>query len=444
VAPKAGRGGLRVALTTLGCRLNAFETDAMSRMAQEAGHTIVDFDGPADVVVVNTCTITAEADADSRQRVRQATRRSPGAQVVVTGCYANAAPAALQALPGVALVLGNLEKERWLELLGARSGERVDVVVSDLTRHRRMARLRPDNDPRRSRALLKIQDGCDYRCSFCVVPAVRGRSVSLPRSTIAAQLEELVAAGLPEVVLTGAHLGTYGRDLGERGGLAALVEGLLPRLGGARLRLGSLDPHEVDERLIALIEGSEGAICRHLHLPVQSGDDEVLRRMRRAHTSADLAALVPRLVAAIPGISIGTDVIAGFPGESEAAFERTFALLEALPIAYMHVFPYSRRAGTAAAEMDAQVPAATRAARCGRLRALSRRKAAALRASMVGQALSVVVQRQRERLSGRLIGLTDNYVEVLFDGDDALLGAAAAVRIVEAGEARALGRLIGR
>jgi len=425
----------------LGCRLNAFETDAMSRMAQEAGHTIVDFDAPADVVVVNTCTITAEADADSRQRVRQATRRSPGAQVVVTGCYANAAPAALQGLPGVALVLGNAEKERWLDLLGERSTERVDVVVSDLTRHRRMARLQPDNDPRRSRALLKIQDGCDYRCSFCVVPAVRGRSVSLPASTIAAQLDELVAAGLPEVVLTGAHLGTYGRDLGERGGIAALIELLLPRLGGARLRLGSLDPHEVDEGLIALMAGRGGAICRHLHLPVQSGDDGVLRRMRRAHTSADLAALVPRLVAAIPGISIGTDVIAGFPGESAAAFERTFALLEALPIAYMHVFPYSRRAGTAAAEMDAQVPAGERAERCRRLRALSTAKAAELRASMVGERAAVVVQRQRERRSGRLIGLTDNYVEVLFDGDDALLGAAASVTIVEAGEARALGLL---
>ena len=419
----------------------------MARMARDAGHRLVDFDADADVYVVNTCTITQDADADARQRIRQAARRAPGARVVVTGCYANRDPAALAALPGVALVLGNRDKDRWLDRLAAADPQRVDVAVTALTRSTPLAALWPDDAPQRSRAQLKIQDGCDYRCSFCIVPAVRGRSASLDPDTIAAQLDALIAAGLPEVVLTGVHLGTYGRDLPGRPDLRALLERLLPRLGGARLRLGSLDPHEVDAALVALLGAQRARICRHLHLPIQSGDDGVLRRMRRAHTSGDLSDLVPRLAAAIPGIAVGTDVIVGFPGESDAAFERTLALLDALPIAYAHVFAYSPRPGTAAAVMPDPVPDAARSRRSRRLRDLSHAKAAAFRAAQVGAEGLAVVQRRRDRGTGALVALTDNYIEVLVDGPDACLGRAIAVRIDEpgdAGGASPIGRAIGR
>lgn len=440
---------MRVAFATLGCRLNQFESDALERMAQEAGHEVVDAAAAPEVVVVNTCTITHEADADARQLVRRAARS--GARVVVTGCWATAAPDEAAALPGVALVVGNREKERLFALLGEPAAERVHVAPVDLLRRVRVARLRPAPDPQRSRAYLKIQDGCDYRCSFCIVPRVRGRSSSVPVEEVRRQLGELVAAGVPEVVLTGVHLGIYGRDLRPRATLAGLIAELLPRLGDARLRLGSVDPHEVDDALIGLLAGDR-RLCRYLHLPVQSGDDEVLRRMRRGHTAADLRELVPRLAREVPGIGLGTDVIVGFPGESDEAFAATHALLAALPLASLHVFSYSPRAGTDAAGLSGQVPAETRQRRCAALRALSAAKSRAFAAGQVGQTLPAVVHRVRHRRTGRLVARADNGLTVLAEGPDARLGRSVRVEVVDAegrdtggprdGGPIALGRLV--
>ena len=417
---------MRVAFATLGCRLNQFETDALEQVTRDAGHAVVAFGADADVVVVNSCTITHEADADTRQLVRRAARG--GARVVVTGCMASADPDALAAMPEVALVLGNREKEQFAELaLGTGDTGRVHVAAVDLARRVRMTRLRPASDPRRSRAYLKIQDGCDYRCSFCIVPQVRGRSASLPVAEAQAQLRELAAAGVPEVVLTGVHLGTYGRDLAPRSDLAGLVRALLPELGSSRLRLGSVDPHEVDDALIELM-ANEPRICRHLHLPVQSGDDGVLRAMRRGHRADDLRKLVPRLVAAVPGMFVGTDVIAGFPGETPEAFAATQALLGELPLAGMHVFTYSERAGTAAAGMQAQVDPGERARRTRVLRGLADRHAAAFRAGQTGEVVTAVVHRVRNR-RGELVALTDNFIKTTLVGPDELLGQAVRVRL---------------
>ena len=431
---------MRVAFATLGCRLNQFETDALVRAAQEAGHEIVEFADAADLYVVNSCTITHDADADTRQLVRRAARQVPGARVVVTGCMANADPDALAAMPEVARVLGNREKERFFDLALGSGDDRVHVGATDLTRRLRITRLRPSADPRRSRAYLKIQDGCDYRCSFCIVPQVRGRSSSLPRADACAQLRELVAAGVPEVVLTGVHLGTYGRDLQPRCDLVALLADLLADLGPARLRLGSVDPHEVSPALIDLLAGDR-RLCRHLHLPVQSGDDGVLRAMRRAHTVADLRALVPRLVAAVPGIHLGTDVIAGFPGESEACFAATHALLAGLPLASLHVFSYSEREGTSAVDLPDSVPPAQRLARTRALRQLSVAKNLEFRRGQLGARCPAVVYRARERRGGRLVALTDNYIKVELDGPDALLGRAIEVELDELDGPRTLARL---
>ena len=430
---------MRVAFATLGCRLNQFESDALARMAQEAGHEVVDPGAAAEVVVVNTCTITHEADADARQLVRRAARA--GARVVVTGCWATAAPDEAAALPGVSLVVGNREKERLVALLGDAGEARVHVAPVDLLRRVRVAKLRPAADPRRSRAYLKIQDGCDYRCSFCVVPRVRGRSSSVPVEEVARQLVELVAAGVPEVVLTGVHLGIYGRDLRPRATLAELVAGLLPRLGGSRLRLGSVDPHEVGDALIGLLS-ADRRLCRYLHLPVQSGDDEVLRRMRRAHTADDLRTLVPRLAREVPGIGLGTDVIVGFPGETDAAFEATHALLAALPLAWLHVFTYSPRAGTDAACLEGQVPADIKQRRCRALRALSAEKSRAFAAGQVGARLVAVVHRVRHRRTGQLVARTDNGLTVLVDGDDARLGRAVVVAVDAADDELGRGRIV--
>lgn len=431
---------MRVAFATLGCRLNQFETDALERAAREAGHEVVAFtDRAADLYVVNSCTITHDADADTRQLVRRAARQRPGARVVVTGCMANSDPEGLAAMPEVARVLGNREKQEFFDLALGTGDDRVHVAAVDLARRQRITKLRPAADPRRSRAYLKIQDGCDYRCSFCIVPHVRGRSSSLPLADAVAQLRELVAAGVPEVVLTGVHLGTYGRDLAPRSDLHGLLTRLLPELGQTRLRLGSVDPHEVDARLVALL-AADRRLARHLHLPVQSGDDDVLRAMRRGHSVADLRELLPTLAAAVPGIHLGTDVIAGFPGESLAAFERTVDLLAASPLASLHVFTYSERRGTAAIDLPDPVAPGERLRRTRVLRELSQRLEHRFRRSQLGARLPAVVYRARTR-AGQLVALTDNYVKVQLDGPDALLGRAIHLEVTSVAGDRTLGEL---
>lgn len=429
---------MRVAFVTQGCRLNQFESDALARQAREAGHAVVEADETPELVVINTCTITHEADADARQQVRRATRA--GARVVVTGCFATAAPDEVAALPGVERVIGNREKERLFELVAATEAPRIHVAPVDLTRRVRVSRLRPELEPRRSRAYLKIQDGCDYRCSFCVVPQVRGRSASVPAEEVAQQLAALVAAGAPEVVLTGVHLGIYGRDLQPRETLASLVAALLTRVGASRLRLGSVDPHEVSDALVGLLAREPG-LCRFLHLPVQSGSDAVLRRMRRAHKADDLRSLVPRLVREVPGIGIGTDVIVGFPQESEDEFAETLALLAALPLAWLHVFTYSPRGGTAAAGLAGQVPPEVKRRRRAALGALAAEKGRAFAASQVGARLRAVVHRERRR--GDLVARADNGLTILLRGPDSLFGRAVEVEVAAADEDVARGRIPG-
>lgn len=433
---------MRVAFSTLGCRLNQFETDALERMLREEGYRIVNFSEEADLYIINTCTITHEADADSRQTIRRAIRRNPRALVVVTGCYANAAPQVLASIPGVDLILGNAEKARLLDYLQGLAKGGPQVAVGEFQKRPPFIPLRPSTDPRRSRAYLKIQDGCNYRCAFCIVPQVRGRSRSLPVKMVLEQLEELIQAGLPEIVLTGIHLGTYGWDLSPPISLAKLVEAMLPRLGGARLRFSSLDPHEVHDDLIAFMKAHPDRICRHLHLPVQSGDPRILRLMRRAHTVEDFRRLVLRLVEEIPGIAIGSDVIVGFPQEGEEEFENTYRLLEGLPIAYLHVFSYSRRVGTEAWAMPGQVPEPVKAKRSKALRALSARKAMAFRRRFVGQALPVVVFSERDTQTGSLVGVSDNYIKVHVEGPDALRNRWAMVLIEEATGFGAKGRFL--
>ncbi|MCH9682733.1 MAG: tRNA (N(6)-L-threonylcarbamoyladenosine(37)-C(2))-methylthiotransferase MtaB, partial [Deltaproteobacteria bacterium] len=361
---------MRVAIDTHGCRLNQSESDAMVQALGRAGHAVVDDPAQADVYVLNSCTITHQADADARRAVRRARRARPDLRVVMTGCLANADPAAAAALPGVDAVLGNADKAELTALLDAlpTTGASPLISVSALTRRMPFTPLPPAVASTRSRALLKIQDGCNYRCAFCIVPRVRGASRSLPVAEVVARARALVEAGVPEVVLTGIHLGTYGRDLRPRVGLAALVEQLLPHLGAARLRLSSIDPHEVDDTLLGLMAAHPRSICRHLHLPVQAGDDGVLRRMRRGHTAQTFETLVREATRRVPGIAIGSDVIVGFPGEDDEAFERTASLLAGLPLAYLHVFPFSPRTGTAAATMPDQVVAAVRTERGARLR----------------------------------------------------------------------------
>ncbi len=439
-APESQRT-MRIAFTTVGCRLNQFETDALRGRAQAEAYAVVPFDHEADVYVINTCTITAEADADSRQLVRQAVRRNPAALVAVVGCYAQAAPETVAGIPGVDLVLGNGEKSQLLGHLGVlQKGARPHVIVGDLVGRRRMDEYGPGIDADRTRAYLKVQDGCNYHCSFCIVPQVRGGNRSQPSERVLEEIRRLQVAGFPEVVLTGIHLGTYGRDLAPPTSLAELCQRISEMPEAPRIRLSSLDPHEVKPELIQLLASSR-RFCRHLHLPLQSGDEGILRRMRRGHTVAQFRELIERLVADVPGVAVTGDVIVGFPGEDDRAFRNTADLLESLPIVGMHVFSYSRRPGTDAAGYAGQVPQRVKAERSRTLRALVGRKGLAFRHRFVGQTLEVVVL-DRTGPNGLLEGLTDNYLRVWFGGDPALRGGFARVRLTEVSGRGLLGILV--
>lgn len=427
---------MRIAFATVGCRLNQFETDALRGKARAAAHEIVSFEADADVYVINTCTITADADADSRQLARRAVRRNPSALVVVTGCYAQAAPEAVAAIHGVDLVVGNREKAGLLaEVERVRKNGTPHVLVSEVGTASRMDgdEYGPGIDSDRTRAFLKVQDGCNYGCSFCIVPAVRGPNRSQQPAHILAAVRRLHAAGFPEVVLTGIHLGSYGRDLSPRTTLSALCGAIAALPEAPRVRLSSLDPHEVTPELIRLLSDSP-RFCRHLHLPLQSGDEGVLRRMRRGHTAAEFRALVERLAAAAPMMAVTGDVIVGFPGEDAEAFRSTYELVEGLPLAGLHVFSYSRRPGTDAAGYADQVSKGVKIERSRALRGLAATKAQAFRQRVVGEVLDVVVLRQ-DGPADQLEGLSDNYLRVWFAGGSALQGAVVQVR-AEAATAR--------
>ena len=423
-------------LATLGCKTNQFESAALEEQLVAAGWAIVPFDAGAELVIVNTCTVTAATDSQSRNLIRRARRLNPGCRVVVTGCYAQIDPTALRALPGVALVLGNAEKQDLLRLLGEEGGEKVHV--SDL---RQVGGSVPTLTAfaERSRAFVQIQNGCNAFCSYCIIPFARGPSRSLAPELILEQVRQLVAAGYPEVVLTGIHIGGYGHDLEPQSNLTTLVKLLLANSPLHRLRLGSIEPTEIPEELIELLTTSP-VLCPHLHIPLQAGDDAVLSRMNRHYDTAFFRALIERLTARIPDLAIGLDLIAGFPGESDAEFARTLELLEALPVTHLHVFPYSKRTGTPAATMADQVPPEVIKERAAQLRNLGSVKLEAFSRNYIGKELEVVVEGGGE--GGVLRGVSGNYLSIRFPGDSALVGQAVTVRLVEVDSQGARGVLL--
>jgi threonylcarbamoyladenosine tRNA methylthiotransferase MtaB len=433
-----------VAFATLGCKLNQYDTTEVQALLETEGFRTVPFEAPAQVYVINTCTVTARADYSDRQTIRRAVARNPDAVVVVTGCYAQTSPDAVAQIPGVDLVLGTRDRHALPGLLHeARKRARPLIRVSDV--------FAPRPDPvipiRRfapgyTRAFVKVQDGCQHRCSFCIVPFARGGSRSQPTETVIEQVQALVGAGYAEVVLTGVDLGHYGWDLHPRTTLASLVRRLLDVRGLARLRLSSVLPAYFSEELIDLIIGDR-RICRHLHVPLQSGSDRVLRAMRRPYTARMYWALIERLAVAIPDLGLGTDVITGFPGETDAEFETTEALAAALPFTYLHVFSYSDRRGTEALRLPVpRVPPETIRRRTARLRRLGADKQLAFRRTQMGRDLDVLVLEQRERETGSLVGLTDNYLELAFSGPDALMRRFTRVRATGLGKERLEGALV--
>jgi len=430
-----------VALATLGCRLNQVESREIGALLESRGFRVVEPAAGAQVFVINTCTVTGRADFSDRQLIRRVARENPDAYLVVTGCFAQTDPASAAAIAGVDLVVGNQEKYRLPELLGSLAKRaRPEVAVADIGAAHDVPIAPFARVTGRSRAFVKIQDGCQHRCAFCIVPVARGRSRSREPKVVLDQVRDLVAAGYLDVTLTGVDIGHYGRDLYPRTTLAALLRELAEVDGLRWLRLSSVLPSYFTPELVDAMT-TLPVMAPHLHLPLQSGSDRVLRLMRRPYTVAMYRALVDRLVATIPDLGLGADVIAGHPGETEDDFEATLRLVEALPFSSLHVFAYSDRKGTEAARRPDHVPAAAIRERSGRLRRLGHEKSLAFRRGLVGRRRDAVVLGARDRRTGLLAGLTDNYVEVLFDGPDTLRRRVVPLTITEAHADRTHGQL---
>jgi threonylcarbamoyladenosine tRNA methylthiotransferase MtaB len=413
-----------VAFHTLGCKLNFAETSAIGRQFLEAGFVKKDFEEPADVYVINTCSVTDQANKQCRNLIRRAQRRNPEGYIIVTGCYAQLKPREIAEMPGVDLVLGAGEKFRALERAGELVKQDHACVFHDPIGEAidfRTAYSIGD----RTRSFLKVQDGCDYKCSFCTIPLARGRSRSDTVGNVLRNAAEISARGVQEIVLTGVNIGDYGQ--GQAEGFLDLIRALdSMECGPARFRISSIEPNLCDDGIISFVAASQ-RFMPHFHMPLQSGSDEILARMRRRYRSALYADRVASIRAALPDACIGVDVIVGFPGETEAHFEESVSFLDSLDISYLHVFTYSERENTLAAALPGAVPPSERSRRNEVLRLLSDKKRAAFDARFRGQVRPVLFEAERQE--DRMQGFSDNYVKVIRPYDAALVNRIAEVAL---------------
>jgi len=400
-------------ITTLGCKLNQFDSADLAGALREELPLTSD-PGAASLIVVNTCTVTAAADADARQILRRRRRENPRAVIVATGCYAERDAAALRGMSEVDLVLERADRPEAARMVMEELARRFPGTVSDGCAGRVVGESLPDFGDR-SRAFLRVQDGCALRCSYCVIPAVRGPSRSVSPDVVVRRFRSLLDAGFREIVLTGVNTGDYGRDLDGETALPRLLDDILAVPGDYRVRLNSVEPRCVTPDLIERFI-DDPRLARHLQIPLQSGSDDVLRDMRRNYRTADYREVVSRLRDRMHDIGLGADVIVGFPTERESDFRRTVEFIRSVPLNYLHVFSYSRRPGTDAADLHSDVPPDTIAARSRRLRALGLEKARAFRRAQMGVVHRALVMRGRTR-DGYLRALTTGYIEVALEAE---------------------------
>jgi threonylcarbamoyladenosine tRNA methylthiotransferase MtaB len=420
----------RVLVSTFGCKLNQYDSQVISESFASKGYGLTSDTLAADICVINTCSVTARSDYEARQLVRRTLRTNPRALIVVTGCYAQRAPHEIARIGGVGLVAGNAEKPSLPQFVKSlRAGGEARIEVSSLDEPPDTALDCTSCAPtfqRRSRALVKIQDGCDGSCSYCVVPSVRGRSKSQPLELILEQVRRLRASGFREVILTGARVGSYRSDLENGRSLEGLLRTLLTVADGLRFRLSSLESGEINASLIEYVAREKG-VCRHFHVPMQSGDSDILRAMQRPYSPNEYAERIRMIHSRFSEACIGSDVIVGFPGESEAAFGKTYGLIEKLPLSYLHVFPFSRRPNTQAWYMKQEPTRSVKRARVHALRELSMRKKSAFIESQVGAFAEAVLEEEVE--PGLFKGTTGNYLKVLVRAQGRKVKDAIPVRI---------------
>ncbi len=432
--------GKRLKVLTVGCKANFADSSSVVRLAAAHGFDIASPNDPADVVIINSCTVTHRADRDSRSLARRARRENPSATVILTGCYAEVSRPDRDRLPEVDFWVGTGGRDAPEPDAGslagilakiAENGRRDPVFLSDHAADRLLGR---------QRTFLKIQDGCDFACAYCVVPVARGRNRSVPEAEILERAAAAESDGAREIVLTGIRIGLYGTDRGSKEALPDLVRKILAATSRIRIRLGSIEPLELNGRLIDLV-ASNPRVCAHLHVPLQSGSDRTLSRMRRRYRSAEYEASVTAAAARIPGLSLGADVIAGFPDETDGDFEETVRFLRDSPVTYLHVFPYSARPGTESAKYPDSVSPPVKKERVSRLLSLDARMRDVFLSGQVGKTLDVLAETA-DRGGRELAGLSGNYVEVRFPGSASGIGEIHPVLVSAVREGRLRGTCI--
>ena len=419
-----------VAFHTLGCKVNHYETEAIWQLFKDANYERVEFETNADVFVINTCTVTNTGDKKSRQIIRRAIRQNPDAVVCVTGCYAQTSSAEIMEIPGVDIVVGTQDRHKLLDYIQQFQDERQPINgVGNIMKNRTYEELEVPYFTDRTRASLKIQEGCNNFCTFCIIPWARGLMRSRDPEKVVEQATQLVNSGYKEIVLTGIHTGGYGKDL-KNYNLAQLLRDLDTIEGLERIRISSIEASQLTDEVIDVI-GNSNKVVRHLHIPLQSGSDDVLKRMRRKYTMAHFSERLTKLHQALPDLAVTSDVIVGFPGESEDEFQETYDFIVNHHFSELHVFPYSPRIGTPAARMDNQIDEETKNVRVHKLISLSNQLAKEYASKFEDEVLEVIPEEMGEE-PHTLVGYADNYMKVRFEGDDSLIGQIVKVKIVKA------------
>ncbi|MEK5184478.1 tRNA (N(6)-L-threonylcarbamoyladenosine(37)-C(2))-methylthiotransferase MtaB [Solibacillus sp. FSL R5-0691] len=424
-----------VSLHTLGCKVNHYETEAIWQLFKEQGYERTEFDHQADVYVINTCTVTNTGDKKSRQVIRRAIRQNPDAVICVTGCYAQTSPAEIMAIPGVDIVVGTQDREKMLGYIDQYRNERQPInAVRNIMKNRVYEELDVPAFTDRTRASLKIQEGCNNFCTFCIIPWARGLMRSRDPEEVIRQAQQLVDAGYLEIVLTGIHTGGYGQDFKDYN-LAQLLRDLESQVKGLkRLRISSIEASQLTDEVIEVLQNSE-IVVNHLHIPIQSGSDTVLKRMRRKYTMEFFAERLEKLKIALPDLAVTSDVIVGFPGETEEEFMETYNFIRDHKFSELHVFPYSQRTGTPAARMEDQIDEEIKNERVHRLIALNDQLAKEYASRFEGEVLEVIPEeRFKDGDNENLyVGYTTNYLKVIFEGTEEMVGELVKVKITKAG-----------
>lgn len=405
-----------VAITTLGCKTNQLDSAIMEESLKQGNFRLTDFSGHADIYIINTCTVTHRSDFQSRQLIRRARRQNPDAKVIVAGCYAQVSPEEVANIEGVDYVIGNTGKIDIAAILNVECGMRnaefkTEILTTDVFKETEVKGFNASIFPGHTRAFLKIQEGCHAFCSYCIVPYARGGSRSVKATDVMDGLKRLVDEGYKEVVLTGIHLGYYGEELNPATDILSLAREIDKEFPMLRVRISSLEPTEITDEFIEFLSTSS-AICNHLHIPLQSGDDNILKAMNRGYDSSFFASVIEKVASKVADVGIGVDIIVGFPGEGEGEFLNTYDLVKRLPVGYLHVFPYSKRKGTPAAEFLNHVHPDAIKKRCELLRELSEEKKREFMGRFVGSVVSALVEGKRDMGSGLIKATTRNSLQL--------------------------------